>query len=139
MAANFHVDIARACVFSRVWGSVVDDDLFGHTFAIRAHPLFRPEFVQVMDYRDVKQVLVSTDCVRQLAEHNPWAREARRALVMNQALLVGLGRMYQLSGAAPAEGVAVCGTWEEAMRWVGLPDDTGWPAQPEHWRSAAQA
>lgn len=139
MAASFFIDVPRRCVFSRAWGELVDDDLFDQTFAIREHPLFDREFAQVLDMREVEQVSISTDCVRQLAEHNPWRPSALRALVMTNGLLVGLARVYQMSGKAPADGVKICERWEDACAWVGIDPDAGWPSDPPHGKTPARA
>lgn len=139
MAASFFIDVPRRCVFSRAWGELVDDDLFGHTFAIREHPLFGRDLTQIVDYRGVEQVMLSTECVRQLAEHNPWRSSARRSFIMTQGLLVGLARVYQMSGKVPAEGVKIFESWEDACAWTGLDPAIAWPSDPPHWHSPARA
>lgn len=138
MAASFFIDVTRRCVFSRVWDALVDDDLYGHTFAIREHPLFDRAFTQVMDFRDATEVLVSTECVRQLAEHNPWAPEARRAFLMTSALQVGLARVYHRSGNSPADGVEIFERREAALAWVGLHPTTEWPREEPHWSTSVR-
>lgn len=138
MAASFFIDVPRRCVFTRVWGELADDDLFGHTFAIREHPAFDPSFAQVMDYREVARVSLATDSVRQLAEHNPWRRGAPRAFIASQGLIVGLARLYQMSGDEPAEGVRIVSTWDEACEWAGLEATAGWPSQAPDWSTAVR-
>lgn len=133
MPAAFHIDAPARRIFSWGWGDMADDDLYEHVKHLAGDPRFDPGMSQVIDFRDVQDVHVTSECVRRMAELNPFRLEARRALIANRALVIGLVRMYQLSADLPATSLRLFETQQEAFAWVGLDPNAPWPDFEPDW------
>ncbi len=139
MAGSFFIDPERSCVFSRGWGVLTDADLLGHVRALAVHPRFRPGFRQCVDYLAVERVTVSSSAVRDAAMANPFSPGVRRVFVLNRVVMVGLVRMYELSGALDAGTVSIVESLADAARLLEFGAPFSWPAAPPDWSSSEGA
>lgn len=135
MPAAFHIDTNVRVVYSWGWGDMRDEDLYGHVRNLAADPRFDPRMSQVMDFHGVQDVHVTNECVRGMADLNPFHIEARRALLASRALVIGLVRMYQLSGNLPATSLRLFDRRQEAFAWIGLDPHAPWPDVEPDWAS----
>jgi hypothetical protein len=83
-------------------------------------PSFDPTFAQLADMREVTNVDVSTQTVRELATMHIFAPESRRALVVASGLQLGIGRMTTSFADEGDQQLALFRTVAEAERWLGI-------------------
>lgn len=120
MRYELHVDPTRRLCWTRVAGEVTLADFLAHATELRAHPDFRPEFSQLVDFREVTEVRVTGADIRRLARENPFAARARRAFVMPRADAFGLARLYSAHIGADSTTFLVTRDIDEACAWLGV-------------------
>jgi len=129
MPASYSIDARLGVVFSRRWGVVTNEELIANARVLARDPRFRPTFRQLADLRHVESLAVTAAGIRELAQLNPFSKEARRAGVVGSDVSFGVLRMYQSSLSAGAEDILVAHTMAEALKWLGLDPSTPWPAE----------
>jgi hypothetical protein len=96
-----------------------------HEDKIYGDPDFDPTFVHLIDATGITRAELTASEISILARRTRFSSKARKALVVNTALLFGLARMFetylQLSGAA--EHVSVFKERHEALTWLGITGD----------------
>jgi len=127
MPCSYLIDVARKIVFSRGWGALTDEELHTHAKTLIADPRFAPGFRQLADFRDLTEVLVTSDGVKILAQRNPFPPHARRAVVAPGDAAFGMSRMFETFMEADPEQFRVFRVMEPALEWVGLDPSTPWP------------
>jgi hypothetical protein len=129
MPATYHIDRERQIVFSTGSGILTDADAIAHQERLRADPLFQPHFRQLLDSRGVEQFELTTECIRRLAERNPFGTGAKRAFVADRAIMYGFARMFEmLTDGRTQDEFRVFTDMVEALAWLGLDDGTPAPA-----------
>lgn len=127
MPSSYWIDTERGILFSRGWGALSDEELLACANRLRVEPRFRPTFRQVVDFRDLKEIQVTSEGVRSLAQIHPFHRQAHRAVVVSSDAAFGLTRMFALLADADPEHFGIFRSLEPAMEWIGLPAATPWP------------
>ena len=94
MPAEFYIDVPRRMVFSRGTGILTLADATAHMDGLLAHPDFCPEFHQLLDFSQVREIILTGDEIRSLAERNIFSPRSRRAFVISTDLHFGLARMF---------------------------------------------
>ncbi len=122
MPAGFAIDDARGLVLSRAWGAVGDRDLITHARTLVADPRFRPSFRQLVDFRGMERMDVSSEGARRMVDMNPFGAHARRAIVAESDISFGMARMYQILHGDGADEVQVFRDFDVALEWLGLED-----------------
>jgi hypothetical protein len=93
-----------------------------HEDTIYDDPDFDPSFVHLIDATGITRTDLTASEISTLARRMRFSPKARKALVVNTALLFGLARMFetylQLSGAS--ESVSVFKERKEALAWLGI-------------------
>jgi len=130
MPASYYIDTARKIVFSRGWGVLTDAEIAAHPQALKADSRFEPEFHQIVDFRTLTEIRVSSGGVRDVARMNPFKRDARRAFVVATGEAFGLTRMFGFFTDSSHEKFAIFHEIEPALEWIGLAPDTPWPTEP---------
>jgi hypothetical protein len=118
-AASF-VDASHRVVITVCSGELTLDEV-KTTFAdIRGHPEFRPDFHQLIDLSEVSKCDLYFKDLYQLTEHghDPFSRKGKRAVVAPNAVLFGIGRMYQQ--VLDSQKFEVFHSLLEATSWLGL-------------------
>ena len=118
MPANFTIEPERRLVRSRGWGSLTDADLRQTQRELREAPEFGADFRQLYDFSEVTDLRVTGEGLRDLARHSPFARDARRAIVVASDAAYGMVRMYQLSSDRDSEHVRIFRDLAGAIRWL---------------------
>ena len=114
------IDPERRVVQSRLWDVVTETDAWGSAAALMNDPSFDPTFAQLADMREMKQVEVDQNTVRELAVMRIFAPESKRALVVASDLQYGIGRMTTSYAEAGDQQIAIFRTVAEAERWLGI-------------------
>jgi hypothetical protein len=129
---SYLIDMPRRIVFTRAWGVLIDDEMIAHARALRADARFEPAFHQVIDFREVSMMKITTPGVLGVAQRNPFAPEARRALIVASDEAYGLARMYAAQIASGDNQIRIFRVFGPAMEWVGLDATAEWPADAPH-------
>lgn len=117
------MDVARRLVISCGWGVLSGDDLLVHCRALRADPLFRPSFSQLIDLRGVTELAARAPAIRAVAGENPFGSGARRAILVSSDVAFGMARMYQLLTDETSDESQVFRDQDLALAWLGLAGD----------------
>lgn len=124
MPADFFIDRQRKIVFSKATGKLGYAEGLDHMDRLQIHPDFQPEFDQLFDFRDVTEVDLSHDDVRQLAERPVFSPRSRRAFVVSNALSFGVARMFQAYRDIRGEsGITIFKEMKEALSWLSLSEE----------------
>ena len=91
-----------------------------HQADLLAAPAFDASFDQLWDLREVTEISVTPDTVRQLASARSFKPGARRAVVAPNDLAFGLARMFQLLHDEAPEEFRVFRSVKGARSWLGL-------------------
>jgi hypothetical protein len=89
---------------------------------LEAHPDFRPDFDQILDFRLAVGSLPDFEGLRFLASTDPFSRGSRRAFLVAGDLLFGLVRTYGALQEGSSE-VRPFRSAGEACAWLGVPAD----------------
>lgn len=114
-----HVDREHDLVVGRVVGELTHDEILEFFDEIAAHPDFHPEMRHFIDARHGSVNARFTEA-RMYAQLDPFSRDARRAVVVGDALQYGLARMYQGILGSQDQGPKPFQTMEDAARWLGI-------------------
>jgi hypothetical protein len=130
MPGSYRIDVERGIVFTRGWGVLTDVQTAAHAKALAADPRHNPAFRQLADFRDLTEIRVTSDGIRDVARSNPFKRDARRAFVVATDEAFGLTRMFGFFADASNEQFMIFRAIEPAMEWLGLDPKTPWPEGP---------
>lgn len=119
MPAGFQIDAERGLIVSQASGVVTEDDLREHQTKLRQDPDFDPGYDQLWDFRDVTEISVSSEAIRDLARARSFDPGARRALVAVSDVGFGVARMFAALHDDAPEEVQVFRSVEEARDWLG--------------------
>jgi len=127
MPGSYLIDVPGRIVFSKGWGVVTDEEVLRHARALRDDPRFEPSFRQLIDFRDIDRIELTTKGVQHVAHRNPFRRDARRAFVVTQEEVFGMVRMYWSYAEADPDQFRVFRVMGPALEWVGLDATAPWP------------
>jgi hypothetical protein len=130
MPYSYFLDTDRRIVFSRIWGQLTDDDVISHAKGLGEDPRFSSGFSQVIDFRAMTEMQLTTHGVRKLAHLNPFRPDAKRAFVVGTDEALALSRAFWTYTEAGVDGYTLFRSLEPAMEFVGLDPDTPWPSKP---------
>jgi hypothetical protein len=127
MPGSYLIDVESGVVYSRAWGVLTDEEVAAHSETLRADPQFKPDFRQIVDFRELTDIRLSGAGVRELARHNAFHRNARRAFVVASDESFGLVRMFGMFADSDVETFTIVRTLEAAFEWIGMEATTPWP------------
>ena len=130
MPYSYIIDRDRDVVFSRVWGTLTDDDIADHAMSLSADPRFDPEMNQILDMRELSDLQVTSQGVRRLAELVPFHPNARRAFIVGTGQAEELSRVLFSYTEAGVDQYTLFRDLPPAMELVGLDSGSPWPDQP---------
>ena len=123
MPATYAIDIERKLVRSRIWGAPTEEEILDHGRRLRADPCFQPDFRQLLDMSELKEILISPQDVRQAARDQFFSPGARRALVAHSDAAFGMARMYALASEVEGQTIKVFREFCAAEAWLGVEKD----------------
>jgi len=123
MPASYAIDTARRLVLSRIWGAPTEEEILDHGRRLRADPCFQPDFRQLLDMSELKEILISPRNVRQAARDQFFSPGARRALVAPSDAAFGMARMYALASEVEGQTIEVFRDFSAAEAWLGVEED----------------
>ena len=128
MPGSYLIDVSAGIVYSRKWGVLTDEHIVAHAATLRADPRFDPGFRQIADFRELTELRVSSEGLRDVARQNPFRRDARRAFVVTSDEVFGLARMFG-AYTDSNDQFRVFRAIEPAFEWIDLDPGTPWPTQ----------
>jgi len=121
MAAHVKVDVKNGIVYSSFEGALNDNDILAHRDVLKTHPDFNPQFSEIVDFTEVKQLRVTVGLINSMAKsdslYNP---ESRHAVIAPHDVTYGVARLYQMLAQDTRPNVAVVRSMAEARRFVGI-------------------
>lgn len=126
MPYQLTVDPARDLVLGVISGEVTREEVFGFRRELVSNPDFHPGMSQLLDFRGAR-FLPDLPFLSSMAEDDPFAPGARRALVVPDQVHFGIARAYGMLSGHEGEGMHIFHDWEEACAWLGIehPDPRG--------------
>ena len=88
--------------------------------ALQQDDRFAPDFRELVDLRDVTDIVMTRDSFHGLAAVNPYGAGARRAIVAPADLVYGVARMWQLTRPASEDELEVFRELSPALAWLGV-------------------
>ena len=133
MPADFYIDVPRRMVFSYGSGVLRLADLRNHMDRLLAHPDFRPEFNQLLDFRRAEDVVITTEEIILLAARNVFSPKSKRAFVVTTDLHFGLVRMFgSYRENAGEQGIKLFREMKSALAWLSLAEEADPDLYPKH-------
>jgi hypothetical protein len=121
MPADFFIDPQMGMVFSKAMGVFGRVEALDHMNRLLHHPDFRPEFNQLLDFRGITKLELTSEEVRGLANRTIFSAHSKRAFVMASDLQFGLGRMFKTYREIGGEqGIMIFRVMAEALSWLSL-------------------
>jgi hypothetical protein len=127
MPASYAIDPEQKLVLSRIWGTPTEEEILDHGCRLRADPCFRPDFRQLLDMSELKQIQISHEKVRQAARDQFFSPGVRRALVAQSDAVFGMARMYAIASEGEGQTIEVFRDCSEAKVWLGVKEDAPEP------------
>ena len=121
MPASYRIDAADQIIYSRAWGVLTDDDIATNRAALARDPAFVPTSSQLYDFSEVTAVEVTAAGVRALARTSPFARTARRAIVVSSDVAYGMARMYAIISDHHDDAFRIFRDQRDAIAWLHSP------------------
>ena len=122
MPADFIIDTDLGVVFSCGSGALSYADTVGHMNRLTSDARFRPDFRQIMDFREATPVQITSAEILELAEREVFGPCSRRAFVVASDLQFGLCRMFGLHREARGEPtIRIFRDMPEAIAWIEVP------------------
>lgn len=121
LTVHVHIDAPRRIVHTKLTGVVTFAETFAYQSGLPRQPGFDPAFDHVVDLREVDDLTLTADEIRNVAVHTVFLPTARRAIVVANRLLFGIGRMYgtylEVAGV-PAPRIHVFESIDAALAWL---------------------
>lgn len=116
----YQIDKRQRLIHFRVEGTVVSRNLVAHQREVRDDPDFDPTFSVLADFTAVTNVEANNEAVHDLASSDPMNRDCRRALVVDNDVVYGLARMYQMLLDLSEDNCRIFRSMGEAREWLGV-------------------
>ncbi|MGI9627840.1 MAG: hypothetical protein ACR2QM_13470 [Longimicrobiales bacterium] len=113
---------------TRFSGVVDDGQLVGVYTELVGHPEWRAGLDEFADLRGADLTAVSSEGLRRVAElserlHSGADKVPRTAVLVDQDVNFGLGRMYEAFSAESPETLQLFRDLDAALEWLGVPPD----------------
>ena len=124
MPLDYSIDTQRRLVLSKATGLFGVAEAMDHIKRLFADPDFRPTHNQLIDFRQITALDLSTDQIRELASASIFGPDSKRAFVVSTDLQFGLGRVFSAYRHIEGEeGIRVFREMKDALQWLSLPSE----------------
>jgi hypothetical protein len=121
MPADFYIDAKHGMVYSKATGVLDRAAVLDHMDRLSQHPEFRPEFNQLLDFRETTKVELTAEQVQVLAMRKIFSERSKRAFVVSSDLQYGLSRVFEAyRNLAGEKGITIFREMPGALSWLGL-------------------
>ena len=116
-AAHFTVDADRRVVIVRFGKRVSFPEIKEYAEKLLAHPLFRPNYSEIVDLSHVEELQLDAEQFIKLADEvDPFSIEAKRAFVVNNSVQAHAARMHKV--LRTQRHFSIFHSLDEADRWL---------------------
>jgi hypothetical protein len=115
--ANHDVDPEKQLVTVKFGKNLTVKDIERYAATLRANPLFRPNFSEIVDLTHVETLDLQADEFLRLADEiDPFSTEAKRAFVAGTSVQNHAARMHKI--LRTQRNIEIFRTVAEAKRWI---------------------
>jgi len=120
MPIAYTIDPNLQTVFSRAWGCVMGHDMYQHQERLKKAPLFDPHMKELINC--LEQENTDMDSVDKMAAvaNSPWGQYAKRAIVADTALIIGISRMFQQHMVGEHGEIEIFCNLDDARKWLNI-------------------
>lgn len=122
MTITVTIDAELKMVFTHATGELDVEDVHAHRTGLREHPDYRPGMNHLIDLREAKLAPEPAE-LRHLVSEDPFDAGGRRALLVADDLLYGLGRMYEMLAEQRRIAFRPFRSLADACAWLGIPEE----------------
>jgi hypothetical protein len=120
MPADFHVFPEKRMVLVKFGKRVTEREIAVYALGLGSHAGFRPDFSEIVDLREVEELVLNGGEMMELAEKiDPFSPAAKRAFVVRDSIQTHAARMHQILRLSK-DNISVFHSVEEAERWIRL-------------------
>jgi len=117
-SAQFVVDAGRRLVAVRFGKKLTVADIERYSKLLRLNPAFQPDYSEIVDLTEVKELDLQADDFLKLADKiDPFSPEAKRAFVARSSVQNHAARMHKVLRSQ--RNIEIFNSVEEAERWIG--------------------
>ena len=121
LSVDYTIDASQKVVVVTFRGEIGDAVLANIGPATNSHPLFDPNFSEIVDFSAVTGGNVSTGALQALARHESiYDRASKHVVIAPQPHVFGLSRMFQVYAEATRPNTMVVHSLDEARKRLGL-------------------
>jgi len=127
MPLRYVIHAPQRLVFTFAEGRVTFDEVWAHQTRMLNDPRFDPSYNQLTDFSATQFFDVSTEEAKQISQRQMFSPATKRPAVATSPHIFGLYRLMQVHHqiAHPEISVQVFRNREEALKWLGVPEDSG--------------
>jgi hypothetical protein len=115
---GYVVDANRRLVSVKFGKKVTVADIEGYAAALRANPLFNPDFSEIVDLSHVEELdLKAEEFIRLADEVDPFSLQAKRAFIVRNSVQAHAARMHKI--LRTQRNFSIFHSAEEAEKWIG--------------------
>ena len=116
---EYVVDPKRKLVIVKFGKTLTMRDVERYAILLRANPLFRPDFSEIVDLTEVEEVSLQGEEFLRLADKvDPFSREAKRAFVARSSVQNHAARMHKI--LRTQRNIEIFHTVADAELWIAL-------------------
>ena len=120
MPINYQIDPARKFVIVVGSGILTAEEMRKEQVRMNREPDLAPDYNQLIDLKEVTELRLTVEDVRQLSYHSPFREGSRRAIVVDRPEDYGLARVFQALTEPHGAELRVLYDRQEARRWLGM-------------------
>ena len=120
MPINYQIDPARKFVIVVGSGILTAEEMRKEQVRMNREPDLAPDYNQLIDLKEVTELRLTVEDVRQLSYHSPFREGSRRAIVVDRPEDYGLARVFQALTEPHGAELRVLYDLKEARRWLGM-------------------
>jgi hypothetical protein len=121
MAAFYQIEKEARLVRTHATGAFDYEDAISHMSRIKKDPDFDPTYSQLLDFREVTEMILSHDEIVSLSAVEVFSRQSRRAFLVGTPEQFGLARVFQTYRSSRGDQtISVFTDPEEAFAWLRL-------------------
>lgn len=120
MPISYNIDQQQQTVFTCVRGIIVGDDILEQQNRLKSDPLFNPHMKELISCLEQENAAMDSVDKMFTVANCPWGEHAKRAIVADTPLIIGLSRMFQLHMMGKHGDIEVFRNIDDAREWLGI-------------------
>ncbi|HET9952076.1 MAG TPA: hypothetical protein VFS09_09805 [Candidatus Eisenbacteria bacterium] len=120
MPINYRIDAPREIVIVVGAGILTAEEIRKEQAQMNRETDLAPHFNQLIDLKEVTELRLSVEDVRQLSYGSPFREGSRRVIVVDRPEDYGLARVFQALTEPHGAELRVSYDLAEALRWLGM-------------------